>query len=473
MDPKQIADMLKLLKVDIKVPTLGTIRDDIKAKLLPYQITHVIKLCNIIQTKFIALDGSDTGVGKTYSALAIASQMKFKVIIICPKSIMLTWLKLSKSFKVDVLDVVNYETLRGAQSYTRNFASRRNCTYLSRIDDLVIVDMFEYRWNIPEGTMVIFDEVHRCRDYKTLNFKLLTSIKSSITAATPILMLSATCSEHSEHTRYLFYLFGLISTQRSWKQFFRHQCSQQAELSENKIIHNLLYPSFACRIKISDLGNKFPSDQITGMAYHIEDYDGIEKQYDEIETCRARLKRSDPMRDNMLVRILRARQMIELYKVPTMIELAQEFLDNHLSVVIFVNFKESMSKIIKHFQPSRIVSIIRGDQKLAERTKGIDLFQSNECALIVCQIDAGGDGISLHDIHGGHPRASIISPTWSATKLIQALGRIPRAESKSPCLQRIVFAARTIEEYVCDKLNSKISSLKEINDGDLDVFSIT
>ena len=54
-------------------------------------------------------------------------------------------------------------------------------------------------------------------------------------------------------------------------------------------------------------------------------------------------------------------------------------------------------------------------------------------------IQAGGVGVSLHDLHGGHPRMSIISPTWSGQDLKQVLGRIHRAGSKTPAIQKIVF----------------------------------
>jgi len=339
-------------------------------------------------------------------------------------------------------------------------------------------ETYEYRWKLPLKTLIIFDEVHRCRDGKTQNFKLLTSIKSCIATETPVLMLSATASEQAEHTKYLFYLFDIIKSTRAWKQFFRHQNSQHIGMSENKIIHHILYGKnpkdlpYASRIKISDLGDKFPSNQINGQAYNVEKFEEIEKQYKEIQECMQILKQkkdNNPSESNVLVRILRARQKIEYYKIPTMIELAREFLDNNLSVVIFVNFRDSLNIICSELKTD---CVICGEQTLDERTESIKLFQTNVSRIIICQIDAGGVGISLHDMNGTHPRASIISPTWSATKLVQALGRIPRAEAKSPCLQRIVFAARTIEEYVCDKLNNKISALKEINDGDLDVFNI-
>jgi hypothetical protein len=97
----------------------------------------------------------------------------------------------------------------------------------------------------------------------------------------------------------------------------------------------------------------------------------------------------------------------------------------------------------------------------------IDSFQNNSKKIIICTIAAGGVGISLHDIHGGHPRMSIISPPWSGILLTQALGRIHRAGSKSPALQRIVYCSCTYEEKVAALIEEKVANISGINDDDV------
>jgi hypothetical protein len=53
---------------------------------------------------------------------------------------------------------------------------------------------------------------------------------------------------------------------------------------------------------------------------------------------------------------------------------------------------------------------------------------------------------------------------------MQTLGRIHRAEGKTPAIQKFVFCAGTIEEYICIKLRSKLDNLSMINDGVLHPF---
>ena len=62
---------------------------------------------------------------------------------------------------------------------------------------------------------------------------------------------------------------------------------------------------------------------------------------------------------------------------------------------------------------------------------------------------------------------SIISPSWSGTDLVQALGRIHRAGSKSPAIQKIIYCAKTYEEQICALIRTKLKNLSAINDGDL------
>ncbi len=73
----------------------------------------------------------------------------------------------------------------------------------------------------------------------------------------------------------------------------------------------------------------------------------------------------------------------------------------------------------------------------------------------------------MHDINGKYPRVSLISPTFSAQDLKQALGRIHRAGAKSPAIQKIIFCAGTVEEKVAKKVAMKIKNIDTINDGDI------
>ncbi len=232
-------------------------------------------------------------------------------------------------------------------------------------------------------------------------------------------------------------------------------------------IHNMLYPNRATRMRIDALGDLFPETQITAEAYNMGKTREIEieKQYKIISSFLDDLA-DKQIKDkaNILVRILRAHQKIELLKVPTFVELANDYMDAKMNVVIFVNFTQTLKLLQKLLHTD---SIIYGKQDGSTRENIINAFNDNKTNIVICNIKAGGVGISLHDIRGMHPRASIISPPWSSIELVQALGRVHRAGSKSKSLQRIIYTANTIEDKIADKLRTKIKNMNNLNDGGL------
>ena len=169
----------------------------------------------------------------------------------------------------------------------------------------------------------------------------------------------------------------------------------------------------------------------------------------------------------ILTIILVARRKAELLKVPAFVELALNAYENNKSVAIFVNFNETLDGIITRLEKKgHEVSVIRGGQTDKKRKTMIDAFQSNKARFIVCNIRAGGVGVSLHDLTGEFARESIISPSYSMFEVKQALGRVHRSGGKTKSIQRVVFAHKSIEEKACIKVRAKIQNLNALNDGD-------
>ena len=172
---------------------------------------------------------------------------------------------------------------------------------------------------------------------------------------------------------------------------------------------------------------------------------------------------------NILFKLLRSQQKIELLKIPLFIQLTNDFIENNYSVVIFVNFTQTLESLSDQLYTD---CVIYGQQTAEVRQINIEKFMENKSKIIICNIKAGGVGISLHDKYGNYPRVSLISPTWSSIDLQQALGRIHRAGGKSKSLQRILYVANTVEEKIADKLQNKLKEINTLNNGDLDLTNI-
>lgn len=194
----------------------------------------------------------------------------------------------------------------------------------------------------------------------------------------------------------------------------------------------------------------------------------IQEAWNDIKQATDELKKQE-ISSNPLVKIIYARQRIELLKVPEFIKLTNEEINKGNSVVLFVNFTDTLLALSESLGTK---CLIYGEQKLDTRDKNIDDFQADLERICICNIKAGNCGISLHDIHGNFPRVAIISPTWSAQDLIQVLGRIHRAKTKSKVLQRIIFCKDTVEDQICEMIQEKIKNIAFINDGSMDSYKI-
>jgi SNF2 family DNA or RNA helicase len=116
---------------------------------------------------------------------------------------------------------------------------------------------------------------------------------------------------------------------------------------------------------------------------------------------------------------------------------------------------------------SKLTDINGSAQSPELRQSIIDQFMSGKNKVILVSLSAGGAGISLHDDRGIAPRQSLISPSYSAIDLVQAVGRIWRAGSKSKATQRIIYASKTIEEEIAASITAKINNIETLNDGDI------
>lgn len=196
----------------------------------------------------------------------------------------------------------------------------------------------------------------------------------------------------------------------------------------------------------------------------------VELIYKEMQREIAKLeaRESKDKGSNILTEILRARQRVELMKVPTFVQQAQDGLAEGSSVIVALNFDASIRAVAKRLKTTNTIT---GQDKIATRQELVDAFNDESVRLIVMNIRAGGLGISLqgHD-HWSHGILQLISPTYSGIDLKQLLGRPWRAGG-AYSIQRVLFAAGTIEERACEKVRAKIKRIDTLNDGDLDFIS--
>ena len=438
-----------------------------KRETVPYhwQIGHIAHLINCLVQHPYVLDASDTGTGKTFTSLFVCKELEIKPFVIAPKIVISAWKEAARLIGVELLGVVNIDKLKG-----KNHDALHKLTPGGTKKHPIA----NWKWNLPPGTLIIWDEVHNAGGADTQNGRALYALKA---ARLPCLAMSATVADDPMRLKALGYLLGLheYSNYRNW--CVKHGCvrnpfaggfalmfSKSAFVTEKSMsrIHKQIFPEMGGRLRIDDIED-FPECSTMAEAYDLPDRKKVEKLYEELEESLIDADDDDPA----IVKLLRARQAVELYKTPVFVELALDALEEGKSVAIFVSFKASLRAIEEQLNKKGTLTVtIEGGQSQQHRDNSIESFQNNSVHVVLIMIQAGGLGLSLHDLNG-RPRESLISPPYAAKELKQALGRIHRAGSKSKAIQKIVFVAGTVEEQACQAVRRKLNNLSLLNDGDL------
>ncbi len=440
----------------------------------PYQAESIEHLLDVVRQRGSAVDGSDCGTGKTLVATEVYRRLRLPTAIVCPKPVMPTWERHAAAQGTGC-NPINWEMVRTGRT---PFGEWKIINPRHRKERFVWNDNIKF---------LVFDEIHRAMTYDSKNAELVRAARRQ---KIPAIGLSATLADTPLEMDAVGYLVGLHQgdapeTLRNpepynflnWAR--EHGCrpGQRHTLefmgtSERKLeimakIHRDLYPSRGVRVRIAELGDAFPETQILSELYDLGDEGRIDSLYAEMAKELAVLEeaKADDV-DTPLTRITRARQEIELLKVPVMAELAEDYKSQGMSVALFVNYTASLQALCERLDTDCFIDGSQvGARGAAQRETNRRRFQENRERYIVGNCEAAGLGLDLQDIRGVYPVASLISPGYNAKTLWQVFGRIWRSGGRSKSLQRIILARGTVEEKVHYAIFGKLGNMRALNDG--------
>ena len=400
-----------------------------------------------------SLDTSDAGTGKTVVAAHLAKSLSVPVCVLCPKQVIPSWERELEDAGVSPLFVLNYEKIRTGRT-----------KWLSKKGKKIM------KWHLPPDTLVLVDEIHKCKGPYTQNAQLLISL---VNQGYAVHGMSATAAEDPTEMRALGWMLKLHSLNkaekplRSWFSWMKsYGCAQdfwgQWRLQSKRklvVLRDEIYGNCATRLSVADLPEAFRENRIFIEPVEFKNLPKIKKAYKDLGLTPEILEEyiengTVESSEHVIVNILKARQLAESLKVPDIVEMAEDLMLEGLSVVIFVSFKETVQALCEKLQCDRI----EGGQK-SDRQQVIDDFREDKTNCVVVNTAAGGTGISLHDVRGERQRCSLISPQFSAKDHVQVLGRIHRNGMKSDALQKILVASNSVEETVMASMQRRLDNL--------------
>jgi len=426
-------------------------------QLYPWQVATATRQTDILRERSIAFNASGTGIGKTYMAAASAAAFGLPVLCVPPKSVLTTWRSILEEAGVPEAHVLNWEKLKT----TRYGFWEGSC------------------WRFDREYFVILDEVHQGM---TGPDSQITAMAAKLRAypSMPKLLMSATLADSPLQLRALGYLLGLhnFSEADFYAWCLRTGCERvrrpngrgafvsviemprdRKRATDTMLRLRQQLEPFMVRLT-SDNAPGFPDTEIMAKCFDLGQSGTAEvrKLYAEIAA------KHHTNSDDVRAQLVKARQRTEVLKVPVLAELAKALVAEGKSAVVFLNFHEPMDLLARELGGN--VVQIRGGQSDTDRSRSIELFQSNAVPVCVAQTQAGGVAVSLHDVTGTRPRASLLCPDWDAKRMVQCLGRIHRAGG-TKTIQMFVLAAGTLEEKVKRSLDRKRNNIDTLNDGDL------
>jgi hypothetical protein len=419
-----------------------------------------------------------TGTGKTYCASWVAKNYGASVVVLCPKSVQKNWFDTLKSFGVDNPIVMTFERLvRGnTEYYSFNMGEYLNRKTIWKSEGITV--------NFPKNSLVILDEVHKCKGKKSLAGECLIALKN---AGYKLLMLSASAATNVTEMK----AFGYATLLHSGYGYFDFCKDNGVDFNRFGVmswdadarkckdgmlrIHNTLYNTVNCasRMNRKDFGDIFPDNQVIADSFDLGSNTAkLKSVYAEMEYELMNLEEdSKEYSEHIFAIIMKARRNSEILKVPSMVNWIIDMYREGISPVVFVNFRETLDAIEKRLIESgeftAKISKIVGGQSPKIRNNEIENFQKDITRVCLVMIPAGAASVSLHDLNGNYPRHTLINPSYSAINTLQSLGRCHRANGKTPVIQRFFFAEGVeIEQKMRQRVNLRLSNLDCLNDGD-------
>jgi len=432
--------------------------------LRPWQVNSVGYILSALNKWGGAIDGSEMGIGKTFCAVGVVRELDCSFVVVCPKAVISQWKNVIENhFKIKdkCIGIINYELLiRGKTeskiaSYVKKRSTNRN----------------EFIWKLPKNSIILWDEAHKLKNWKTQNSKTCISaykqgykqiFLSASIATTPLeLRTIGNCLKMFKGAKeYYSFLYNHGCSKGIWGMVFNN------DKTVLNTIHKNLFDKRGIRLK-RDAIPDFPECEIQIEPYNMdeESTQKINQIYEEMHQELKRIeKKIKSDGDSELTIRIRARQRCEFLKIPLIQEMIEESIEAGMSVVVFLNFSESIDALAQRLNTKCIFDGRVGD-KIREQNK-LD-FQLNKERVIIINCAAGSVGLSIQDLTGEYPRIALVSPDDSAFKMKQVQGRTVRENSKSKSIIRFLFISDTIEEIVSNNVKQKLDNLETLNDGDL------
>ena len=400
----------------------------------------------------------DMGLGKTYQSIVAALEIEAeRVLIVCPSSLKINWMREIQNFCEDVsiikgkhwdpdrFTIINYDILKNFHTIEEKG---------KKYED------WELRREIVEFNpdLIILDEAHFVKNHKSIRGKILKDISKRFKTERVWLLTGTPIANRPMD---YFNLLSIIDSPvtNNWVHYAKTYCEGMRFKKAGRFIWVTTGASnleeLSTKTKRTILRRKkedvldLPEKLITPVYLELENVDGYKNVWNEyIEQRKLDGKKGNPAKD--LVEMTLLRTFIAMETVPYTIEKTEEALELNKKTIIFCNFNDEMDSFINHFGDKCVC--VRGGMSDKQKQQSVDRFQEDDsCMVFVGQIKAAGVGLTL-------TKAEIIimnSLDWVPGTHEQAEDRAYRIGQKETVNIYYMLIDDTIDTLVWNILNEK------------------
>ena len=400
----------------------------------------------------------DMGLGKTYQSIVAALESgSERVLIICPSSLKINWMREVQNFCDDVsiiqgthwnpsrFTIMNYDILKNFHTI-----EERNKEY----------EDWELRREIADFNpdLLILDEAHYIKNHKSKRGAILKDLSKNFNCDRVWLLTGTPIANRPMD---YYNLLSIIDSPvaNNWVHYAKTYCEGMRFKKGGKYVWVTKGASnlgeLSTKTKRTILRRKkedvldLPEKLITPVYLELQNEVGYKSVWEDYMTKRKlEGKKGNPAKDIVEMTLLRS--FIAMETVPYTVEKTEEALELNKKVIIFCNFNDEMDYFLRHFG-NKAVSV-RGGMTDKQKQMSVDRFQEDDsCMVFVGQIKAAGVGLTL-------TKAEIVimnSLDWVPGTHEQAEDRAYRIGQKETVNIYYMLIDDTIDTLVWHILNEK------------------
>jgi len=338
----------------------------------------------------------------TYQSIVAALECDAqRVLIVCPSSLKINWMREIENFTDDVAIVsgrhwvdarfviVNYDVLKNFHTILDPKKEYEEWEVLSNIVDF-------------KPDLMILDEAHYIKNHKSIRGKILKDIGKNYSPER-VWLLTGTPIANRPMDYYNLLAIIKSPVANNWIHFAKRYCDGRRFKKGGRYIwvtdgaSNL--DELAIKTRRTILRRKkedvldLPDKLITPIYLELENKDGYEAVWDEyLAKRKAEGRKGNPQKD--LVEMTLLRTFVAMETVPHSIAKAEEAIEAGRKVIIFCNFSDEIDSFLTHFGSKAVC--VRGGMSDSKKQASVDRFQEDDsCQVFVGQIKAAGVGLTL------------------------------------------------------------------------------